>query len=161
MSESTTNCNKFRKKDNGATAKTVTKKTSMVWYKILIYFFLYFTALYNLLQAAGYFLGKTVVDSKIVEFDVGIIEIVNGIFCITFACFAIYVRQRLAKHKSNGPTMLAFMYFYSIAYGITVNLILNDTNTFFNYIVSALLELLFIKINSVYFKKREDLFFEY
>ncbi len=141
----------------------------MKWYKFLIYFSLFASAVLNAITGFQLLTGAHYGGSAeyVYAFFDGLkgLDILVGLLSLGFAGFAIYTRTRLAGYFQNGPKMLLFTYAAGAAinliYVIGLNAVLGgiaseiDTSSFIiNLIVSAVM----IFVNKTYFDKRAHLF---
>lgn len=143
--------------------KAVQSNMPMKWYKALIYVILFPSALLTLIQAINMIKGETVYNDMIIKFDVGVPEIMYSVGLFASAIFTIYVRQLLAKYKSNAPTMLTLLLSYNIVIELLYTLVtLNTNNTNGDWIFSLMftigIKLVITVQHSKYFKNREHLF---
>ena len=141
----------------------------MGWYKFLIYFALFASAVLNAVNGINLFTGEI--------YD-GAAELVYGVFdglqaldmfvggaSVVLACMAIYVRIRLAGYYKNGPKLLNNLYLAVIAvqliYIIGVYIIFEDAAEAVDFggaYVNIAYGCAMMGANASYFKKREHLF---
>lgn len=142
----------------------------MKWYKFLIYFSLFFSAVINLisgiLQITGMNYNISGADASAVYLYYGsglkIIDVLFGIFVIALAVYAIYVRFRLAGFRQNGPTSYYILLaanaigstLYYIAASFVTGIMMFDSST----ITTLVSSIAMLALNVVYFNKRSQLF---
>ncbi len=153
----------------------------MKWYKFLINFMLFFSAVLNAISGVQLIIGDQYRDgnvdmSGLVYSQFGAlktVDVVAGIVLIAFALFTLYVRSRLAGYCKNGPKMLLLMYILGFAYtvlytaavyitlasyGVSLNIVdflLTDGVT---VLTTAVADGVMIVINLEYFRNRKHLF---
>ena len=143
---------------------------SMKWYKFLIFFALYATAILNIIGGVSQLTGTVYSVTGISASDVyayygqglHILDIVMGILMIGIAVFAIFVRFQLAGYKKQGPKTLLVLYVinlvvslgYSLAVGAITSVNVMDSSSVGGLVISAVM----IIVNYFYFKKRAHLF---
>lgn len=145
----------------------------MKWFKFLIYFLLFASAVLNVISGLGQITGSVYADAAEgitaqMVYDVfpGLkpIDIFVGIMTIGLGVFAIVVRFFLAKYKKVAPTLLLFLYIASCAinviYCIAVLLVVPDMflTAISQMISSTIVSVIMIIVNKVYFDKRKELF---
>ena len=92
------------------------------------------------------------------------LDFIYGICCILLGVFAIYVRMRLVSYYKNGPQMLNVFYIVNAAVGLVyvisvLTIIDRDVPiTITSYFTSVGISVAMIAANTVYFKKRANLF---
>ena len=158
---------------------------SMKWYKFLIYFALFASAVAGVINAVMYFNGSMYNNFKDMFYEyfgsVKTVDTIFGIVLIVVAVFAIVVRFSLSGYKKIAPTLLtvyfAVMYASTGVYYLTVNSMIDkksmlvngrmifkladySTQLIFSAIGTAVGGLVMIVLNLIYFKKRKDLFTE-
>lgn len=143
---------------------------SMGWFKFLIYFSLFASAVLNaingfmLLTGATYDGGAELVY-RMFDGLQGVDSLV-GILSLALAALAIFTRFQLAGYKKSGPMLLLAVYagnaVVNLVYVIGVSAILPelvrnaiDFTSFYSGIVTSIA---MIAINAAYFKKRAHLF---
>jgi len=144
----------------------------MKWFKFLIYFSLFASALINLgngimvLTGAHYgtLNGKSAASLVYATFK-GLkpVDMIMGVLCIALAVLAIYVRFSLAKYKKNGPSLLSILYVASAAvsmfYIIGISVAAPDVNMdFSSYGTQIGMNVVMMVVNMNYFNKRKHLF---
>lgn len=153
------------------------KPLGMKWFKFLIYFSLFASALIYVGNAILLLTGSLYAyqGENISEFvyetfpDLAGIDMGFGAFAIVLALYSIVVRFSLANYKKSGPALLYGLYVAGIVFGLAyyaaassaVGGINNDSlyaEMTSSYISSAAGSLLFLAYNIGYFKKRSHLF---
>ncbi len=146
------------------------QQLGMNWFKFIIYFQLFVTAITGVVNGfrimTGLHYGLDSVEVEIVYlFYSGLktLDIVTGIMLILIGIFAIFTRFMLAGYKKSGPPMYLGLQIanilISIVYIIAFYSILDsiediNSSTFVSLIVSIVL----LIINVIYFNKRKHLF---
>ena len=144
----------------------------MKWYKFLIYFLLFFSAVANLYNGFTIFTGAHYDDAAGYEGASDIIyrlydglkgaDVMMAIFCFAMAVYAIVVRFALAGYKKNGPKMFIAMYIASIVINAIYALVTSNITAigFFEIYnpFSLVGSLIMIYANTVYFRNRERMF---
>ncbi len=156
-------------------------KKTMGWFKFLIYFGLFLVALINLANALNIFSGFVYgYDAEyIYYFFEGIqsIDILYGIALVGVAVLCVITRFGLAKRKKSGIKMLNTTFIATlianVAYIALAYFVLSDLFSDFvsmssdvdatisiktTVIVNTAISIIMIIANTVYFKKRKDLF---
>ena len=144
----------------------------MKWYKFLIYFSLFFSAVSCGVDAIAYLTGRywdyyALLDSEFADIydryeSARYIDIAMGIVMIMIAGYCICVRNSLARFKKSGPVMLYVLYALNQVVQIVYNVALGaagviDVN--YSQLAGGILGCaLLIWLNIIYFKKRADLF---
>ena len=143
----------------------------MGWYKFLIYFSLFASAVLNIISGISSITGLHYgeFNQLIYAYYDGLktVDIIMGFFSIALGVVSIIVRQNLAHYKKGAPLSLIGLYIaslvISVIYVIAVSLVTNLSITAFlstaiiiNFIVSIILTC----VNYVYFKNRRHLFTE-
>ena len=150
----------------------------MKWYKFLIYFMLFLSAVLNAATAIMIFTGNQYFDENGNNLTQLVYEVFDGlqavdmalaVGCIILAVLAIYARMRLAGFYANGPKMITVLYvcamILNLAYTIGVVVCLGDavegsdevidySSTAVQIVMSAIM----IGVNKSYFNKRKELF---
>lgn len=142
----------------------------MKWFKFLIYFALFASAVLNALSGISMLTGSVYGDSAelVYAFFDGLkgLDSFVGIAMLALAGFGIFTRFRLSGFCKNGPMMLNIAYLA----GAAVNLIyiigafsilpdyvaaeIDITSTVSSIVTSVVM----VFVNSAYFKKRKHLF---
>ncbi len=152
------------------TVKRETCEQPMKWYKFLIYFSLFASAVLNLISGVQMLTGSAYGDDAelVYAFFDGLktLDVFMGLAMLALAALAIYTRFRLSGFCKNGPKMVMVLYAVDAAlqliYIIGVNAILPSavsgsidmTSTITGIAVSAVM----IWVNKIYFDKRASLF---
>ena len=138
------------------------------WYKFLIYFALWASAVLNVFSAFAYFTGSMYGDAanRVYSYYGGMktLDVIMGLILLGLAVFSIYVRFQLAGFKTDAPKKLEYLY---IANALVLLLYLlaasSVTGLSFTELASGSWGSLagsvaMIFINRTYFSKRETLF---
>lgn len=141
----------------------------MGWFKFLIYFGLFAGAVLNVINAISFFTGSqygSVGNMVYIVFpSLKAIDIVTAILMLGAAVLAIFTRVQLAGYKKKGPTLVMAVYglnaliniFYVIGVALSVgNLI--DASSYSSNVVVAIVSIVMIVVNNIYFKKRSNMF---
>ncbi len=144
----------------------------MKWYKFLIYFALFASAVLNALSGIGQMLGTVYSNQEIASAvyaqypALRPVDIVYGLLLIGLAAFAIVTRQQLANYKEKAPLFLYAMYgstiVLSVFYLIATSLVMQSMDFTITAVVESLPSLIssavVLVLNIVYFQKRKVLF---
>lgn len=151
------------------------KPMKMKWYKFLIYFSLFASAIANILYGI-FFVSKVITysDESLSNIlyrlypSLKMIDLIYGIGCILIAIFTFYTRFQLSSRRTHGPKMLTYFYVacmtisvYSIgAYIVIMGLEQLNTQLLVVFVgsVQIISSIIMILINKKYFKKRADIF---
>ena len=141
----------------------------MGWYKFLIYFALFASAILNAVNGINLFTGEMYDGAAELVY-----EIIDGLQAldmfvagasIVVACMAIYVRMRLAGYYKNGPKMLNNLYLAVVAvqliYIIGIYIIFEDAAEAVDFggaYTNIAIGCAMMGVNASYFKKRAHLF---
>ena len=144
----------------------------MKWYKFLIYFSLFASALLNLLYGITYLTGgiyEATTDGEITaEMVYGyygvplkIVDVIFGLVLIALAIFSLIVRRKLANFDYTAPKCLYILYIvvgggqllFVIATSIITKVAIDLTE-----IIKVLIVFVFLFANRRYFKNRAHLF---
>lgn len=151
----------------------ISNEMPMKWFKFIIYFQLFANCVLNVISAITTFTGSQYQGAAdmIYTYVDGLqtVDTLYGVLLLAVAAFAIFVRFRLAKFCSNGPTMyyalLVAQLVISVIYLIGVNtvvgnsIIANYYEPDYTSVVSSLVTTgIMLACNIVYFKKRMHLF---
>ncbi len=147
----------------------------MKWYKFLIYFWLPVSIFVGILDGVFMIIGLHW-DNGAVALEgitmnlsvIKIIDIVVGVLYICSGCLAWAARHTLARFRTSAITWLNLFFVCDVVLSIlyTIGLYL-ATDTFVQFVhswhfigllLSALVSIIFILINQIYFDKRRDLF---
>lgn len=141
----------------------------MGWFKFIIYFQLFASAVVNLMSGLSYFSGMQYGGSADLVYGtipgLSVLDKAMGAVCLAMAVFAILVRMRLAKFRRNGPLVyycyaggiIGLNLFYLIIGSVLVSelgITLFDANA----VISILPSVIILVCNIVYFGKRKALF---
>ena len=142
----------------------------MKWYKFLIYFSLFASAVLNSLTGIVTICGSHYGESADLVYrmfpELKTADIFVGIAGICLAIFAIYTRSRLANFCQNGPKLVLWHYalntIVSVAYIVCVCTILPEGSMkyldFTSSYISVATSVIMILANNTYFSKRANLF---
>lgn len=147
----------------------------MKWYKFLIYFSLFASAVLNVINGFQYLTGSiwetlsggyTNADAMYRIYEgLQFADIVFGAGLIGLGVLAIVTRNKLARFEAKGPELLNLLYLgaliLSVAYVILVSMICNiDIGDMLegSNIVSIVVSLAMVVANKKYFENRRDLF---
>ncbi len=145
----------------------------MGWYKFLIYFSLFASAVINVINGFTCLRGThygDVADLVYAMFGgLKTVDLLMAVASFALAAFSIYVRFRLAQYRQDGPTMLTWLYVASIAvsilYIVGVAAVLPAevrgevvSSSVSSAAPSAVVAVVMIFVNRVYFKNRAHLF---
>lgn len=146
---------------------------SMNWFKFLVYFLLFASAIVSFASCISYFTGSQYTTAEGVTADLVYevfpllkpLDIFMGVFLILYAAFVVIVRFRLAGYKKNAPRLLLVMYSVNAASGIIYAvgaLIATEgqiAQSVWPMVVGTVIgSFIMIYANYVYFKKRAALF---
>lgn len=141
----------------------------MKWFKFLIYFGLFAGALLNLVngsiqrtgeQYGGY---KELVYNRFAALQA--VDIIFGILLILLAIFGVYTRFQLSSYRRSGPTCLNVLYIANVLISL-LYLIAASALTQINIIelggssmiISLVISIFMVVVNTIYFKERRQLF---
>jgi len=156
-------------------------KKTMGWFKFLIYFGLFLMAAVNIINAvnilSGFVYGYDVEYIYLLFEGMQSIDILYGIAFIVLAVLCVVTRFGLAKRKKSGIKMLNTTFIAAlianVAYIALAYFFLSDLFSDFvsmssdvdatisiktTVIVNTAISIIMIIANTVYFKKRKDLF---
>ena len=152
----------------------------MKWFKFLIYFEMWASALLNIISGITAFLGKNYgADSDMIYSmfaGLKVADVVFGAVEILFAVYIIYVRFQLAGFKKNAPGKLLIVYaapliasavylvvFFILVYngvsamgGSLFDVV--DVSTFSSMVGSIIGTAIMILLTKTYFDKRKHMF---
>lgn len=138
----------------------------MKWYKCLIYFILFASAIVNAISSITYFTGAVYGGYAEAVYEtypaLRFIDLFGGVLCLALAVFAIMIRSDLVWYRKRGPKRLCTMYviigIFNILYPVVLTVITEQNlitaaaaGSFIGGVVMAI-------INHNYFKKRKDTF---
>lgn len=138
----------------------------MKWFKFLIYFSLFASAVLNFVYAVQYLSGSVYGSDSAAVYScyssLKAIDVFYGLVLIALGVFNIYTRFQLSTYKKTGPACLLAIYGASaviaVIYVMAVSVILGescfDSNTFTSVAGSVVM----ILVNRDYFNKRQSLF---
>ena len=143
----------------------------MGWYKFLIYFSLFASAVLNIISGISSITGLHYgeFNQLIYAYYDGLktVDIIMGFFSIALGVVSIIVRQNLAHYKKGAPLSLIGLYIaslvISVIYVIAVSLVTNLSITAFlstAIIINFIVSIIMTCVNYVYFKNRRHLFTE-
>ena len=141
----------------------------MKWFKFIIWFQLFATALLNVISGISALTGSqygSSADAELVYMffpSLKTVDMIYGICLIVLAAGAIFVRMQLAGFRTNAPKLylglLAAAVAANLIYLVAAASILSDLGLDFTSNISQLAtSVVMIVVNSIYFKKREHLF---
>ncbi|MGN1306156.1 MAG: zinc ribbon domain-containing protein [Faecousia sp.] len=146
----------------------------MNWYKFLIYFALFASAVVNAINAIRFFTGLVNGSSADAQWLYAIfpswktVDIIVGLLLLVLAAFSIFTRFRLSGYYKNGPLCLYLTYGLSalsnIVYLLGVALVISGTGISLTdldivpTVTSIVVSIVMIVINVLYFNKRKQLF---
>lgn len=148
----------------------VATQLPMKWYKFVIFFALFASAVVNVVNGFKLLTGAVYGDSAALVYavfgDLKGLDTIIGIGMLALAAYAIFVRFQLTGYKKAGPKLLLGLYVADVALGLVyiigINSILPemvaknvDVSTLY---VSVATSVVCIIANYIYFKKRADLF---
>lgn len=150
---------------------------SMKWYKFLIYFSLFASAILNVVSGIMLLIGESYknedgdnITEALYKLMDGLesVDMIFGIIIIAFAVFLIYVRFRLAGFYKNGPKMLLTVYVLIAVINIVYIIAVESCHTeltsklieidYTNAITQIIVAVVMVIVNTVYFNKRKELF---
>ena len=163
-----------RTHESGADANPYTSLVPMNWYKFLIYFSIYASAITSFVSGimflTGYIYsiqsgGNTNAYMIYVQFGKGLMlsDMVYGALSVVYAVFGLVVRKRLASFKKNSPVLFyiwcAMGIIISAGYAIAIGIFGGVPNSFgASFIPQIITEAVYIYINYIYFSKRKQFF---
>ena len=142
----------------------------MKWFKFLIYFSLFFSAVMNA------FTGIRMLTGSIYEGEADLVyatfsgmktlDMIVGVLALIGAAICLFTRFRLSGYKKNGPLMVTVLYafniVFSLVYLIGICTILPAELLAYmgisSFIGDIVVAVVMIFVNRAYFKKREDMF---
>ncbi len=141
---------------------------TMKWYKFVIWFQLYVSLI------TGFFNGLSMITGSVYSNAGGDAAVIwashpglqyidwsYGLVLIGWAFFALYVRQRLANYRTDGPKLYLLFLIINLAavlvYNLIGGLIVGGLDVA-GLLMTALCNVLLIWLNRTYFKKRQHLF---
>ncbi|MBQ9166776.1 MAG: hypothetical protein IJX71_07640 [Oscillospiraceae bacterium] len=147
--------------------QTVLEPT-MKWYKFVIWIQLFVSLMIGFFNGLSMITGSVYSnlggDAAVIWATYPGLQYIDwsyGLVLIGWAVFAVYVRQRLANYRKDGPRLYLLFLIISLAAAVVYNLIcglivggLDGAGL----LMTVLCNGLFIWLNSSYFKKRQRLF---
>lgn len=146
----------------------------MNWYKFLIYFSLYASAISSLLNALGFLTGQIYniqsagkINAYMIYMQYGnellIIDICYGVLSVFFAVFCLITRSKLANFKKSGPICLYMVYVaelvLNLAYPLATAFLAGVPGAFGSITITQIfMEIAFLYANYIYFSKRKHFF---
>lgn len=142
----------------------------MKWFKFIIFFQLFASAVVNVINGIMAFTGAqySVDGENLSELvyafypSLKAVDIIYGLLCLALAGCAIYVRQLLAKYKTDAPKMylifLAAQVVVGLVYVILLSVITGESLASVETYTSIITSVVLIIINKIYFDKRAHLF---
>ncbi len=149
---------------------------TMKWFKFLIYFLLFASAIINAvggitaLTGAQYTAENGENVSKLVYAiypNLKTIDVVYGVLCIALGAYQIFVRFQLSSYKAKAPVFLMAMYIatavvtaiYSFGViGVVPNEIVGHSELIGEAVGAIVVGIVMLFLNKIYFDKRKDLF---
>ena len=144
----------------------VKSEHSMKWFKFLIYFSLFASAVINLLGAVNLFSGNYYGEYSEQVYSVydGLkaFDIFYGLILLGVAALAVVTRMKLAGYKADGPKFLYGLYIadlvMTLVYSVGVCVITGENVITAQVISGIVVSCVMIWVNYVYFNKRKALF---
>ena len=142
----------------------------MKWYKFLIYFALFASAVFNFVSGIRLVTGSVYGGSASYVYalfgGLQAIDVVVGLLTCVLAGLAIYTRFRLAGYYANGPKLMTLLYIgvlainiiYIIGLAAVVPGTIFEELNFTSYIANSATAIIMIFVNNTYFKNRSHLF---
>lgn len=145
----------------------------MKWWKFLVYFLLFASAVLNLFSGIGQLTGSIYEETPgdgMIELVYATypalkpVDVIVGLLTIGLAVLAIFVRQSLYKFKAIGPKLLIIMYaasciinaVYCVAvFSIVPDIAKDMTSDFISTIATGII---MVVVNVIYFRTRKELF---
>ncbi|MBQ9782038.1 MAG: zinc ribbon domain-containing protein [Clostridia bacterium] len=159
--------------NNGEPTQVYVPYYPMKWFKFLIYFLLFASAIVNVMSGISQVTGMIYYDpftettaQAVYEVFPGlqVVDIIVGILSIALGVFAVVVRFALAKFKAIGPKLLTLFYAFSciinIVYCLLVVLVVPELvgSLTSDTVTSIITSVIMIFANKTYFTKRQELF---
>lgn len=140
----------------------------MGWFKFLIYFSLFASAIINIINAVQFFTGDVYGNSFVAAAvyltfpAMQVLDMIYGVILIAISAFLVVTRFQLAGYKKNGPKMVVIAYVLnvviSLAYVIFASA-MTGINLFDASMISSLLISIVMAVaNNIYFKNRKEMF---
>ena len=148
------------------TAQTETVAQGMKWYKCLIYFILFASAVVNAISSITYFTGAVYGGYAEAVYEtypaLRFIDLFGGILCLALAVFAIMIRSDLVWYRKRASKRLCTMYIvtgiFNPLYAVLLTVITGENLITASAVVALLGGVTMAIINHNYFKKRRDIF---
>ena len=142
------------------------KAQGMRWYRFIIWFYLYASAVIGVLVGVGEITGVVYLDMAETFYTLfPMLQVVNvffGVMQILLAVIALYVRRQLARWKVMAPRYLLmyqiFCLVYYAAYLAGTSLVLGEAAVDWLAGGYILLQVLLLAVNAVYFHRRQEMF---
>lgn len=152
--------------DNYFSTEKETVTYGMKWYKFLIYFALFASAIVNVLSAISHLTGSQYgTDSKLVYSafpNLRALDVLFGMVFVGLAILSLVTRNALYWNKKKGPKLLCAIYainaVINIVYPLIVSTIIETPLMDSSIWTSSIIGFAMVIINYFYFKKRKDLF---
>ncbi len=136
----------------------------MKWYKFLIYFSLFASAILNGFTAIGYFAGTAAFSAFYSSYPaLQFLDILAGLFFVVVAIVSIYTRQALVNYRRIAPLLVVGLYIvnalFTVFYEIVVSVIVGTlTISVMSTALSVGVAVAIGYANYIYFQKRAALF---
>ena len=146
------------------------REMPMLWYKFLIYFFLWVSAAANILSAYSYVSGGAQTEEMLAAFPMlKTIDLVYGVLTLGMGVLALLARFALANYRKNAPALTVGLFSYGFVISLGYNAaVLSMTASSYEPAdliltglsvgTSVIMNVVMIACNYVYFKKRRRLF---
>lgn len=143
----------------------------MKWYKFIIYFMLFVTAIGNFIGGFIIMGGGHYVDDYGRNFSEQIyrlfgglkfVDFLMGVICICIGVYALIVRAKLAEFRTNAPKMFLYLYgidiITNLLYTFMVTMVTPLTIMEVLEVESLIGSIVMIVVNKIYFENRAHLF---
>ena len=146
------------------------KELPMKWYKFLIYFVLFASAILNLASGIQFLNGTAYGGEAELLYDAfdGLrgLDMLIGVVMILMAVFSVYTRFRLSKFCKDGPVMLMILYavgaitliLYMVGLYAVLPDVFHEALDSSSIASSTCMSIAMIFANKKYFDKRKHLF---
>lgn len=136
------------------------------WYKFLIYFALWLSAVFSLWNGIKMLTGLVYGSDAALVYSylptLKIVDMTYGVLILLCAALAIYARFMLARYRRSGPPCLYALYIATNAadllYVAATSLLLGESTLNSQTSSSCVTSIIFLVINITYFQKRKHLF---
>lgn len=136
------------------------------WYKFLIYFALWLSAVLSLWNGIKMLTGLVYGGDAALVYrylpTLKIVDMAYGVLILLCAALAIYARFMLAQYRRSGPPCLYALYIATNAadllYVAATSLLLGESTLNSQTSSSCVTSVIFLLINITYFQKRKHLF---